>query len=183
MTENNQDQSQSGGQEGIDSEIEQRNRENESGQSGAQQFGQAGSGSGEQQDSFSGSPSGGGESSTGGATGGDTSLADRSDDAGGHQSSGLGSSGETGGAFGGTTGTGGTGDGGSSGASGGSFVGSGGDQSSDYLTRGQSGEGQDFASEGQGASGASSGGTDIETGQSQDRQSGIEDGSDSDSNL
>ena len=53
-----------------------------------------------------------------------------------------------------------------------SFVGSGGDQSSDYLTKG---ENQDFQPEGQGATDTNAGTSDIETGQAQSP----DDGSDS----
>ena len=57
----------------------------------------------------------------------------------------------------------------------GGFVGSQSDQSSDYLTKGE----QDFAAEGQGAQDSEAGESDIETGQSQDKQSDTDDGSDS----
>ena len=49
-----------------------------------------------------------------------------------------------------------------------SFVGSAGDQSSDYLTKG---ENQDFQPEGQGATDTNAGTSDIETGQSNDDES------------
>jgi hypothetical protein len=55
------------------------------------------------------------------------------------------------------------------------FVGSSGDQSSDYLTKG---ENEDFAPEGQGASETSSGTSDIETGQSSDVDATLDDGAD-----
>lgn len=62
---------------------------------------------------------------------------------------------------------------GSDGSSG--FVGSGGDQSSDYLTKG---ENQDFQPEGQGASDSDAGDADITTGQPTSSDSTLDDGSD-----
>jgi len=56
-----------------------------------------------------------------------------------------------------------------------SFVGSGDDQSSDYLTEG---ENQDFQPEGQGASDTNAGTADITTGQSQSDDGTLDDGSD-----
>jgi|GEM_PF-4395170 len=56
------------------------------------------------------------------------------------------------------------------------FVGTGKDQSSDYLTKGE--QGKDFAAEGQGAQDTTASKSDIETGQSQDRDSSLDDGSD-----
>ena len=56
-----------------------------------------------------------------------------------------------------------------------SFVGSGGDKSSDYLTKG---ENQDFQPEGQGATDTNAGTSDIETGQSSNQDSTLDDGSD-----
>jgi len=55
------------------------------------------------------------------------------------------------------------------------FVGSDGDQSSDYLTKG---ENQDFAPEGQGATDTEAGTADIETGQSQSPDATLDDGAD-----
>ncbi len=55
------------------------------------------------------------------------------------------------------------------------FVGSTGDKSSDYLTKG---ENQDFAPEGQGATDTDAGTSDIETGQSSNIDSTLDDGSD-----
>jgi len=55
------------------------------------------------------------------------------------------------------------------------FVGSAGDQSSDYLTKG---ENQDFQPEGQGASDTNAGTSDIETGQSQSPDATLDDGAD-----
>ncbi len=55
------------------------------------------------------------------------------------------------------------------------FVGSGGDQSSDYLTKG---ENQDFQPEGQGASDADAGTADITTGQPTSSDATLDDGSD-----
>ena len=55
------------------------------------------------------------------------------------------------------------------------FVGSAGDQSSDYLTKG---ENEDFQPEGQGASDTDAGTSDIETGQSSNIDSTLDDGSD-----
>ena len=55
------------------------------------------------------------------------------------------------------------------------FVGSGGDQSSDYLTKG---ENQDFQPEGQGATDTNAGTSDIETGQSQSPDATLDDGAD-----
>ena len=55
------------------------------------------------------------------------------------------------------------------------FVGSGGDQSSDYLTKG---ENQDFQPEGQGATDTNAGTSDIETGQAQSPDATLDDGSD-----
>ena len=56
-----------------------------------------------------------------------------------------------------------------------SFVGSAGDQSSDYLTKG---ENQDFQPEGQGAADTNAGTSDIETGQSQSPDATLDDGAD-----
>lgn len=58
------------------------------------------------------------------------------------------------------------------------FVGTGTDPSSDDLTKSE--QNPDFAPEGQGAQDTDAGRSDIETGQSQDRASGFDDGSDSD---
>ncbi len=55
------------------------------------------------------------------------------------------------------------------------FVGSGGDQSSDYLTKG---ENQDFQPEGQGATDTDAGTSDITTGQPTSSDSTLDDGSD-----
>jgi len=55
------------------------------------------------------------------------------------------------------------------------FVGSGGDQSSDYLTKG---ENQDFQPEGQGSSDTNAGDADITTGQPTSSDSTLDDGSD-----
>ena len=55
------------------------------------------------------------------------------------------------------------------------FVGSAGDQSSDYLTKG---ENQDFQPEGQGATDTDAGTADIETGQSDSPDATLDDGSD-----
>ncbi|MCY7279349.1 MAG: hypothetical protein LH610_00355 [Sphingomonas bacterium] len=55
------------------------------------------------------------------------------------------------------------------------FVGSAGDQSSDYLTKG---ENQDFAPEGQGATDTDAGTSDIETGESSNVDSALDDGAD-----
>ena len=56
-----------------------------------------------------------------------------------------------------------------------SFVGSAGDQSSDYLTKG---ENQDFQPEGQGATDTNAGTSDIETGQSSNIDATLDDGAD-----
>ena len=56
-----------------------------------------------------------------------------------------------------------------------SFVGSAGDQSSDYLTKG---ENQDFQPEGQGATDTEAGTADIETGQSTNIDATLDDGAD-----
>lgn len=65
---------------------------------------------------------------------------------------------------------------GQSGDEGGSgFVGSGDDQSSDYLTAGAN---EDFQPEGEGASDTNAGTSDIETGQSQSPDATLDDGSD-----
>ena len=56
-----------------------------------------------------------------------------------------------------------------------SFVGSRGDQSSDYLTKG---ENQDFQPEGQGASDSDAGDADITTGQPTSNDSTLDDGAD-----
>ena len=128
MTDNNQDRSQDQGQEGIDRETEQRNRENETGQAGNEQFGQK----------------------SDQAPQSDTTLSERTGQTEGQDSTGRGSSGE------------------------GGFVGSQSDQSSDYLTKGE----QDFAAEGQGAQDSEAGKSDIETGQSQDSDTNLDDGSD-----
>jgi len=161
MSDNNQDRSQDEGQSGIDRETEQRNRENETGQPGGeqlapgqnQQFGQQ---SGQSASGQSPSDQDRGSSAfgqQGQSAGGDTSLSERTGQTGGQTSTGQGSSGE------------------------GGFVGSEGDQSSDYLTKGE--QNQDFAAEGQGAQDSDAGRSDIETGQSQDNQSDLDDGSDS----
>lgn len=55
------------------------------------------------------------------------------------------------------------------------FVGSGDDQSSDYLTKG---ENQDFQPEGQGATDTNAGTSDIETGQTQSPDATLDDGAD-----
>ena len=132
----NQDQnSGSTGQSGIDQETERRNSENETGQQS--QSGQL----------MQGDTSGGQSSQSG-------------------QASQSGQSGQSP--------AGGQADAGQPGSEGGSgFVGSSDDTSSDYLTKG---ENQDFAPEGQGASNA--GESDIETGQSSNADSTLDDGSD-----
>ena len=56
-----------------------------------------------------------------------------------------------------------------------SFVGSAGDQSSDYLTKG---ENQDFQPEGQAATDTDAGTSDIETGQSSNIDATLDDGAD-----
>ena len=163
MSDNNQDRSQDEGQSGIDRETEKRNRENETGQAGGeqlapgqnQQFGQQQGG----QSASGQSPSDQDRGSSafgqqGQSAGGDTSLSERTGQTGGQSSTGQTPSGDSG------------------------FVGSQGDQSSDYLTKGE--QGQDFAPEGQGAQDTSAGRSDIETGQSQDNQSDSDDGSDRD---
>ena len=63
------------------------------------------------------------------------------------------------------------------GASSSGFVGSGNDSSSDYVTKGE--HDQDFAAQEQGAQDTQAGKSDIETGQSQDRDSDFDEGSDS----
>ena len=65
----------------------------------------------------------------------------------------------------------------SDGGSGLGFVGSAGDQSSDYLTEG---ENQDFTPEGQGASDSDAGNADITTGQPTSSDSSLDDGADTD---
>jgi hypothetical protein len=157
MSDNNQDRSQDEGQSGVDRETEQRNRENETGKQGSeqlapgqnQQFGQSASGE-SPSDQDRGSSAFGQQ---GQSAGGDTTLSERTGQTGGQASTGQGSSGE------------------------GGFVGSQGDQSSDYLTKGE--QNQDFAAEGQGAQDSDAGRSDIETGQSQDNQPDLDDGSDS----
>jgi hypothetical protein len=136
MTDNNQDRPQDEGQQNIDRETEQRNRENETGQTQNQPAGQN-----QQNESAFGQK--------GQSAGGETNLADN-DQTGGQSSTGQASSNEAG------------------------FVGSGNDNSSDYLTKGE--ENQDFAPEGRGAQETSQGKADVETGQSQD---GASDDSDS----
>ena len=151
MIDNNQDRSQDEGQQGIDRETEQRNRENESGQQKDQQFGQ------DRQDGQSPTDKDRASSAfgqPGQSAGGDTSLSDRTGQTGGQSATGESPSGDSG------------------------FVGSGEDSSSDYLTKGE--EKQGFAPEGQGAQDTSASSSDIETEQSQDRDSRLDDGSDSD---
>jgi hypothetical protein len=114
MAENNQDRSQDKGQEGIDRETEQRNRENETGQQGGQ------------------------------SKQSDTTVSERTGQTEGKASTGQSASGKSG------------------------FVGSQGDQSGDYLTKGE--ENKNIAPEGQGAQ-------DVETGQSQDKDATLDDGS------
>ena len=81
MTEdNNQDRSQSEGQEGIDRETELRNRENETGQAQNQQFGQDTSQPTTAQNQDSGTSSFGQQ---GQSAGGDTSLSERTGQTGG----------------------------------------------------------------------------------------------------
>ncbi len=165
MNDKDQDRSQAEGQEGIDKETELRNRENESGQSQGQQFGQSGQSgqSGQPQDQQFGqsgqpgqSPSdqqrgeGFGQQAGQAVERSDTTLADRQDETSGQQSS----------------------------SEAGGFVGTQGDSSSDYLTKGE--EGQDFAEQGQGAQDSSSGRSDIETGQAQESESDLDGGSTSD---
>jgi hypothetical protein len=179
MNDKDQDRSQAEGQEGIDKETELRNRENESGQSQGQQFGQSGQSgrSGQPQDQQFGqsgqpgqlqdqqfgqsgqpgqSPSdqqrgeGFGRQAGQAVERSDTALADRQDETSGQQSS----------------------------SEAGGFVGTQGDSSSDYLTKGE--EGQDFAEQGQGAQDSSSGRSDIETGQAQEADSDLDGGSTSD---
>lgn len=77
MTDNNQDRSQDQGQQGIDRDTEQRNRENETGQAGSEQFGQK-----DDQTPQS-----------------DTTLSERTGQTGGQESAGLGSSDEGGSGF------------------------------------------------------------------------------------
>jgi hypothetical protein len=109
MTEdNNQDRSQSEGQEGIDRETELRNRENETGQAQNQQFGQDTSQPTTAQNQDSGTSSFGQQ---GQSAGGDTSLAERTGQTGGQALTGQ------------TNPEG--------------FVGSDSDDSSDYLTKGE----------------------------------------------
>lgn len=127
MTDNNQDRSQGEGQEGIDRETELRNRENETGQSQGQQFGQQ-------------PPA---ADATLSERTGQTEAEAPSDDAAPD-----------------------------------SFVGTGKDETTDALTKGE--QNPDFAPEGQGAQDTDAGRSDIETGQAQDRASGFDDGSDSD---
>ena len=89
MADNNQDRSQDEGQQGIDRETEQRNRENETGQQQDQQFGQDKSPpSGQQGESAFGQQ--------GQSAGGDTNFAERSEQDEGQESTGLGSSDEGG---------------------------------------------------------------------------------------
>ena len=153
MNDNNQDRSQTEGQEGIDRETERRNRENETGQSqdpkSGQQFGQQQSGQSPSEQDRGSSAFG----QQGQSAGGDTNLSESTSQTGGQSSTGQGASGDAG------------------------FVGTGNDNSSDYLTKGE--ENQDFAPEGQGAQDTDAGRSDIETGQSSDRKSELDDGSDS----
>ena len=153
MTEDNkQDRSQTEGQEGIDRETELRNRENETGQPQDQQFGQS-SGQASPRQNQGNSAFGKQQDQSSNS---ETTLSERTGATGGQSSSG-----QTGG------------------QNSDSFVGSGNDNSSDYLTKGE--QGQEFAPEGQGAQDSDAGRSDIETGQSIDREAGIEDdGSDSD---
>lgn len=158
MTDNNQDRSQDQGQQGIDKDTEQRNRENESGEASSKQFGQnkddqqlGQQGGQSPSDQDRGSSAFGQQ---GQSAGGDTNLTDRTGQTGGQSATGQGSSGA------------------------GGFVGSDQDNSSDYLTKGE--EDQDFAAQGQGAQDTSAGRSDIETGQSRDQQSDPDDGSDTD---
>lgn len=155
MNDNDRDRPQTPGQQDADKETERRNRENETGQQQGQQFGQTGQ-SGQ-------SPSGkergeGFEQEAGQARErSDTTLA--SDEAARQQDPG------------GTTGTEGAGKESASG-----FVGTSGDTSSDYLTKGE--ESQDFAEQGQGAQETTAGKTDIETGQAKDEgDAELDDGS------
>ena len=74
MTDNNQDRSQDEGQQGIDRETEQRNRENETGQQQNQQFGQDRQGGQSQSNEDRGSSAFG---QPGQSAGGDTSVSDR----------------------------------------------------------------------------------------------------------
>ena len=156
MNDNNQDRSQTEGQEGIDRETEHRNRENETGQQSGkdQQSGQQGGQSPSDQDRGSSAFGQQGQSA-----GGDTNLSERTGQTGGQSSTGLGSSDQSGG----------------QGGSG--FVGSKPEDSSDYLTKGE--QDQDFAPEGQGAKDTDAGRPDIETGQASDRDAELDDGSDS----
>lgn len=146
MTDNTQDRSKSQGQQGIDKDIEQRNRENETGQQQNQQFGQQGQPSPSGQDRGEGFGKEAGQA----VERSETDLASRSEETGKQDSTGLGSSPDTG------------------------FVGTGKEDSSDYLTKGE--QGQDFAKEGQGAQDTSAGKTDIETGQSTGRDESLDDG-------
>ena len=144
MTEdNNQDRSQSEGQEGIDRETEMRNRENETGQSQNQQLGQDGSQPTTAQNQAPTSQDNGTSSfgQQGQSAGGDTSLSERTGQTGGQSSTGQ--------------------------ANSEGFVGSGSDDSSDYLTKGE--DKQSFAPQGQGSQ-------DIETGQSSQRNAELDDG-------
>ena len=124
----NQDRSQTEGQSGIDRETEARNRENETGQTQDQQFGQDKGQPATDQDS-------------------NTTLSERTGQIGDETP---------------------TGEAGSEG-----FVGSGKDDSSDYLTKGE--ENQDFAARGEGAQDTDAGRSDIETGQPSD-ESEIDEG-------
>ncbi len=138
-------QNGSTGQGGMNSETEQRNQENETGQQG--QAGQSG------QAQFTGQeqmPDNAQQTDTltppqTGEKAGDETAFDQAD-------------------AGQQTDQGGTG-----------FVGTGTDQSSDYLTKG---ENQDFQPEGQGASDADAGTADITTGQPTSSDSTLDDGSD-----
>lgn len=143
MNDNTQDRSQSQGQQGIDKDTERRNRENETGQQGQQ--------------SPSGQDRGEGFQKEAGQAveRSETDLATEDTDR--QETTGLGSSADTGG----QSGTG--------------FVGTSKEDSSDYLTKGE--EGQDFAKEGQVAQDTSASKTDIETGQSTNRDPSLDDGS------
>ena len=165
-------QNDTGGQGGIDSETEQRNRENETGQQGL--GGQQGQSGEWQAGQSQGGQSQGGQADYGqagqqaGQSGGfgqqqgqsETMTDDQSQ--GGQSASGQAQPGQPqAGQLGGEGGTG--------------FVGSGDDQSSDYLTEGDN---EDFQPEGQGASDTNGGTEDITTGQSQSDDASFDDGSD-----
>ena len=146
MTDDN-DRSQTEGQEGIDRETERRNRENETGQQGnPPETGETGT-----------PPSGQDRPSSafgqqGQSAGGNATVSERTGQTGGQSATGEATATA---AFGQQGGQGGS-----------SFVGPSSDPSSDYLTKSE--QDQDFAAEGQGAQDNDAGSADIETGQPQD---------------